>query len=143
MENNELNNRIIKNVRNRVVVSNLESEEKMKISKKKQVVSLMTVVIGLFTGGFITVNAATNGELANKVKETIKDVMYLKVDGQEKELKPTEYINLENNHTIQDYNFSEGEATLRVQVDKTNLDNKNLQINGEMQNNEINLTIEN
>lgn len=35
MENNKLNKKIIENVRNRVVVSNLESEENMKISKRK------------------------------------------------------------------------------------------------------------
>lgn len=35
MENNELNNKILKNVRNKIVVSNLEKEYAMKISKRK------------------------------------------------------------------------------------------------------------
>lgn len=142
MENNELNNRIIKNVKSRVVVSNLESEEKLKINKKKQVISLMTVMIGLFTGGLITVNAATNGELANKVKETINNVIYLKVDGEEKPLELVEYVDSQN-HTIHKYEANENGSSLRIEVDKTNLDSENLQIKGEMQNNEVTLTIEN
>lgn len=35
MGNNELNKRIIEKVRNRVVISNLESQENMKINKRK------------------------------------------------------------------------------------------------------------
>ena len=36
MENNELNNKILKNVRNRIVVSNLEKEEAMKIENRRK-----------------------------------------------------------------------------------------------------------
>ena len=68
MGNNELNNRIIKNVRNRIVVSNLESEEKMRIERKKQVISLTMVVVLFLTGGFMTVNATTDGQLTENIK---------------------------------------------------------------------------
>ena len=72
MEDKELNERIIKNVRNRIVVSNLESEERMKISKKKQIISIAAVCLILLTGSFATVNAATDGKLVENVKDTIK-----------------------------------------------------------------------
>ena len=36
MVNNELNKKIVESVRNRVVISNLESEENMKINKKRE-----------------------------------------------------------------------------------------------------------
>ena len=38
MVNNELNKKIVESVRNRIVISNLESEENMKINKRKQIV---------------------------------------------------------------------------------------------------------
>ena len=37
MVNNELNKKIVESVRNRIVISNLESEENMKINKRKQI----------------------------------------------------------------------------------------------------------
>lgn len=74
MENKGLNEKIINNVRNRIVVSNLESEERMKISKKKQIISIAAVCMILLTGSFVTVNAATDGKLVDSVKHTIKTV---------------------------------------------------------------------
>ena len=65
MVNNELNKKIVESVRNRVVISNLESEENMKINKRKQIVSLVVVMLIMLTGSFITVNATTNGERHN------------------------------------------------------------------------------
>lgn len=75
MENNELNKKIFENVRNRIVVSNLESEENMKLNKRKQVLSVAAVMVIMLTGSFFTVNAATDGELSNKIKETIRVVL--------------------------------------------------------------------
>ena len=80
MVNNELNKKIVESVRNRVVISNLESEENMKINKRKQIVSLVAVMLIMLTGSFITVNAATNGELAEKAKDTIQ-VIFTDKDG--------------------------------------------------------------
>ena len=71
MENNELNNKILKNVRNKIVVSNLEKEEAMKISKRKQAISLCATVIILLSGSFLTVNAATDGKIAEGIKEEL------------------------------------------------------------------------
>ena len=66
MENNELNNKILKNVRNKIVVSNLEKEYAMKISKRKQIISLCATTIILLSGSFLTVNAATEGKNRKK-----------------------------------------------------------------------------
>ena len=82
MENNELNKKIFENVRNRIVISNLESEENMKLNKRKQVLSVAAVMVIMLTGSFFTVNAATDGELSNKIKETIR-VVLVKEDGSE------------------------------------------------------------
>ena len=85
MERNELNKKIMEKVRNRVVVSNLESEENMKLNKRKQVLSVAAVMVIMLTGSFFTVNAATDGELSNKIKETIR-VVLVKEDGSEEVL---------------------------------------------------------
>ncbi len=85
MENKELNERIIENIRNRVVISNLESEENMKLNKRKQILSIVAVMIVMLTGSFFTVNAATNGELAEKVKDTIQ-VIFTDKDGKQEEV---------------------------------------------------------
>ncbi len=45
MESRDLNSAVLKRVRNKIVVSNLEREEEMKINKKKQILSLAAVVI--------------------------------------------------------------------------------------------------
>lgn len=101
MGNNEVNKKIIENVKNRVVISNLESEENMKINKRKQVLSLVAVMVIMLTGSFITVNAATNGELAEKVKDTIQ-VIFVDKDGKQEQVKGTTYTD-SNNHTIEKY----------------------------------------
>ncbi len=71
MENNELNNKIISNVRNKIVISNLEKEKNMKICKRKQIVSILSLVILFVSGSFVTVNAVTDGKLAENVKKLI------------------------------------------------------------------------
>ena len=80
MENNELNNKILKNVRNRIVVSNLEKEETMKIENRKKVISLCATVILLLSGSFLTVNAATDGKLAEDIKEKYKEIITIDYD---------------------------------------------------------------
>lgn len=141
MENNELNKRIIENVRNRVVISNLESEENMKISKRKQVLSLVAVMVIMLTGSFITVNAATNGELTEKVKNTIQ-VIFTDKDGKQEEVKGTTYID-SNNHTIEKYQIEKDGAEHILEVDKTNLDEENLIIKENINDEGASITIEN
>lgn len=80
MENNELNSKILKNVRNKIVVSNLEKEEVMRINKRKQVISLCATVLILLSGSFFTVNAATDGKLAENIKEKYKEIVTIDYD---------------------------------------------------------------
>lgn len=142
MENNELNKKIFENVRNRIVVSNLESEENMKLNKRKQVLSLVAVMILMLTGSFITVNAATNGELANKVKDTVK-VIFTDKDGKQQEVEGTTYTD-SNNHIIEKYEIEKDGAEYRLEVDKTNLDGENLTFKENITDDEgASITIEN
>lgn len=71
MENNDLERKIINNVRNKIVVSNLEKEASMKMSKRRTIISLTALFLILVSGSFLTVNAATDGQLAQDVKDLI------------------------------------------------------------------------
>lgn len=141
MVKNELNKRIIENVRNRVVISNLESEENMKLNKRKQILSLTAIVTIMITGSFFTVNAATNGELADKVKDTVK-VIFVKDDGKEEPVEGTTYTNSDN-HTIEKFEMNENGIEHTLEIDKTILDEENLVIKDTIKDNEISLVIEN
>ena len=141
MVNNELNKKIVESVRNRVVISNLESEENMKINKRKQIVSLVVVMLIMLTGSFITVNATTNGELAEKAKDTIQFIFTDK-DGKQEEVKGTTYTD-SNNHTIEKYHIEKDGAEHTIEVDKNNLDNQNLTFKENIKDGEESITIEN
>ena len=141
MENNSLNKKIIEQVKNRIVISNLESEENMKINKKKQILSIAAVAVIMLTGGFFTVNAATNGELAENIKDTIK-VVFVNDDGTENEVEGTTYKD-SNNHTIETYETNDNGKTHTLEVDKTNLDDENMTINGTIKDDEASITIDN
>lgn len=139
MGNNKLNKKIIENVRNRVVVSNLESEESMKISKRKQILSGVAVMFVMLTGSFITVNAATNGELAQKVTDTIQ-VIFTDKDGNQEEIKGTTYTD-SSNHTIEKYETNKNGSQLTLEIDKNNLDDSKMTIKSEMDETEDEISI--
>ena len=141
MQNNELTKKIIENVKNRVVISNLESEENMKLNKRKQILSIAFVMTIMCAGSFFTVNAATNGELANKVKDTVK-VIFVKDDGKEEEVKGTTYTD-SNNHTIEKYETNENGIEHTLEIDKTNLDEENLVVKETIKDDQITLEFEN
>lgn len=141
MENNELNKRIIENVRNRVVISNLESEENMKLNKRKQMLSVVTVMVVMLIGSFFTVNATTNGELVEKVKDTIQ-VIFTDKDGKQEEVKGTTYTD-SNNHTMEKYQIEKNGAEYTLEVDKNNLDDLNLTFKENINDGEASITIEN
>ena len=101
MENKELNNRILRNVRSKIVVSNLESEENMKINAKKQILSICAVALVMVSGGFFTVNAATNGQLVQDIKEFVT-VTLVKEDGSNQKLEGKTTID-ENGDTWLEY----------------------------------------
>ena len=141
MENNELNKKVLEKVRSRIVISNLESEENMKLNKKKQLISISAVLVVLFTGSFITVNAATDGELVDKVTNTIK-VIFVKDDGTENEVKGTAYTD-SNNHIIEKYEVEENNTNHIVEVDKNNLDKDNMTIDATINDDEAGITNKN
>lgn len=141
MENNELNKRIVENVINRIVISNLESEENMKFNKRKQILSLVLVMAIMLTGSFITANAATNGELAEKVKDTIQ-VIFTDKNGKQEEIPKTTYTD-SNNHTIEKYQIEKDGVEYTVEVDKNNLDGKNLTFKENINDGETSITLEN
>ena len=141
MVNNELNKKIVESVRNRIVISNLESEENMKINKRKQIVSLVAVMLIMLTGSFITVNAATNGELAEKAKDTIQ-VIFTDKDGKQEEVKGTTYTD-SNNHTIEKYHIEKDGTEHTIEVDKSNLNDQNLTLKENINDGEESITIEN
>jgi len=74
MENNELKKYILKNVKSKIVISNLESEESMKINMKKQVFAVLAVIMLVLVGGFFSVNAATDGKLIENIKEVREEL---------------------------------------------------------------------
>lgn len=139
MENNKLNKKIIENVKNRVVVSNLESEERMKMSKRKQVLSVVAIMTVMLTGSFVTVNAATDGELAQKVKDTIQ-VIFTDKDGNQEEIKGTTYTD-SYNHTIERYEINKDGTQHILEIDKDNVDNAKITITGEMNDEVTSITI--
>ncbi len=141
MGDNNLNKKIIERVRNRIVISNLEGEEKMKLNKKKQIISIAAVAVIMLAGGFFTVNAATNGELANNIKNTIK-VVLVKDDGTENEVEGKTYTD-SNNHTIVKYETENNGTKQTLEADKTNLDKENLTINETIKDDEASVTIDN
>lgn len=126
MENNKLKKYILKNVKSKIVISNLESEESMKINMKKQVFAILAVIMLVLVGGFFSVNAATDGKLIENIKEVIKVTM-IKDDGVVVQLDGKEYtdsngdnwVHYENENTQIDVNKKEidvNDLTLETQI---------------------------
>lgn len=80
MEINDLNNKIMRNVRSRIVVSNLEKEEVMEKAKRKHIISLCATTVILLSGSFLSVNAATDGKLVEDIKEKYKEIIMIDYD---------------------------------------------------------------
>lgn len=112
MGNNDLERRIINNVRNKIVVSNLEKEADMRISKRRAIISVTALILIFMSGSFLTVNAATDGQLAKDVKDLI-NVTFNQADY--KPVKTEEY-------TTQDgtkrkvYRFESTDGTAEVDI---------------------------
>lgn len=68
MNNNELSNRIIEKLKNRIAISSFEMEEKQMIIKRKRIIAFVASFVVVFLGGFVTVNAMTNNELLDTIK---------------------------------------------------------------------------
>lgn len=136
MENNELNNKILKNVRNKIVVSNLESEENMKLNIKKQIISICAVVLVATSGGFFTVNAATNGKLVQDIKEFVT-VTIVKQDGTTESVEGKTQTD-EYGNTWLKYEGKGEEWEDVIYVQRIELEKNNLGIDAKITENETN-----
>lgn len=112
MINNELERKIINNVRNKIVVSNLEKEADMKISKRKAIISVTALLLIFMSGSFLTVNAATDGQLAKDVKDLI-NVTFNQADYKPVEAK--EYTD-KDGHKRKEYRFESTDGTTEVDI---------------------------
>ena len=127
MESKDLNSAVLKRVRNKIVVSNLESEGKMKINKKKQILSLVAVIILFLSGGFITVNAATEGQLANNIKDKIIKVVFVDNNSEEKELEGK--ISTDSTGNVwETYEYNNQGSVFQTIINKTYLEKQNMSI---------------
>lgn len=139
MEDRDLKYKIIENVRNNIVISNLESEEKMRISNRKKIVTLGVVALMTIFGSFATVNAATDGKLIENIKEFVS-VKIVKDDGSSKELNGTEYKD-KNGDTWIKYENNENGTETKIDVNKTELEKQKLTTDTKISENELNMTI--
>lgn len=147
MENNELNNKILKNVRNKIVVSNLEKEEAMKISKRKQAISLCATLIILLSGSFLTVNAATDGQLAENIKEKYKEIITINYDESKYKIVDVEEgkdpVSGGNTVTYRATSIDNTEEMVTI-INTDNLDGENLKLDWDInEDGESEMTIEN
>lgn len=79
------NERILKNFRDSIAISNLKEELVMKKAIKKQILMLSMVSIVFLSGSFVTVNAATGGALVNNIKSMLFNDAQSKVETKIKE----------------------------------------------------------
>lgn len=145
MRNDEFNKKIIENVKNRIVVSNLESEEKMKISKKKQIISIAAMAIIMVTGSFFTVNAATDGELVKKIKEKI-NITIVNEDGTEETLEDANIYVTDNNeyvveYLIKDDSNTQSQTEESFKIYTNTLEEENKTVDAKVSENETNINI--
>ncbi len=145
MRNDEFNKKIIENVKNRIVVSNLESEEHMKISKKKQIISIAAMAIIMVTGSFFTVNAATNGELVKKIKEKI-NITIVNEDGTEETLEDANIYVTDNNEYVVEYLIKDDSNTQNqteesFKIYTNTLEEENKTVDAKVSENETNIEI--
>lgn len=139
MEDRDLKYKIIENVRNNIVISNLESEEKMRISNRKKIITLGVVALMTIFGSFATVNAATDGKLIENIKEFVS-VKIVKDDGGSKELNGIEYKD-KNGDTWIKYENNENGTETKIDVNKTELEKQKLTTDTKISENELNMTI--
>ncbi len=121
MENRKIEEKILKNVRAKIVVSNLEREESMKLNKRKQVISVCTAILLVLSGGFLTVNATTDGKLVEDIKDII--VVNLNKDN----CKVTKnYDENGEEHVTYTVKMTDG-VQMKVDVNKNALKEENIQ----------------
>lgn len=108
----KLNEKILKNFKDNIAISNLKEECIMKKHAKKQILLASMMFILLFSGGLITVNAATGGNIVDTIK-----VVFVKDGKTSINEVDAEYVtyNAYTNTAIS------GEEVYKIQIDDTNL----------------------
>ena len=109
MSNDNLNNKIINNVRNKIIISNIKGEKEKMLSSKKKILAIASCVV-ILAGGYVSVDAVNNGEITNTIKEKISSFV-VKADGQEKELQPSKE---ENGYVY--YEYEKDDKKIEIQV---------------------------
>lgn len=115
-------------------------KECIHMSRKKVMALLIAAVLSL-TGVFATVNAATNGKLVEKVKDTIQ-VIFTNEDGKEEKVEGTTYTD-SNNHTIEKYQTEKNGTEYTVEVDKNTVNDEKLTVEGNINEEGLDITIGN
>ena len=98
---------ILKNVKEKITISNLEEEYKMKINQKRKIIGLVAAIILLFTGSFFTVDAASNGEITKTIKEKVKSMVEEQIN-KEVEVEDVNVQKDENGMEIVTYKLKDG-----------------------------------
>ena len=121
MSNDNLNNKIINNVRDKIIISNIKGEKEKMLSSKKKILAIASCVV-ILAGGYVSVDAVNNGELTNTIKEKVSSFV-VKADGQEKELQPSKE---ENGYVF--YEYEKDDKKIEIVVDEDELENLNSNI---------------
>lgn len=127
MINQKMKNKIRKNVRNMVVISNLEREEIMKTKNIKKRLSIVAILVVLLSSSFITVNAVADGKLANDIKEKVNNIITVKLNGKELNGKVTENddgtvnIDFDDKARLKYSNTDEEASTFEIELDENDV----------------------
>lgn len=130
MENNDLNNKIMRNVRTRIVVSNLEKEETMEKTKRRHIISLCATTIILLSGSFFSVNAATDGKLVEDIKEKYKEIITIDYDQSKYKITETKEEKLPTGQNTVSYRMTsiDGQEEMDTVIMTDELDKSDLKI---------------
>ena len=125
----ELRERILKGFKDNITISNLKEECIMKRNTRKQVLLGIMITTLILSGSFITVNASTNGQLGENIKDTIK-VIFIK-DNNEEEIKGKEYKNKDGENCITFEKDIDG-SKIQLDINKDELDKQNMELETKM-----------
>ena len=130
MENNDLNNKIMRNVRTRIVVSNLEKEETIEKTKRRHIISLCATTIILLSGSFFSVNAATDGKLVEDIKEKYKEIITIDYDQSKYKITETKEEKLPTGQNTVSYRMTsiDGQEEMDTVIMTDELDKSDLKI---------------
>lgn len=80
---NEFNNNIIKNIKERIIASNIEEQYYIKKRKKKNVFKATTLSVFILASSFLTVNATTDGNLKQSILNVVNNNIFSSQEKQE------------------------------------------------------------